>query len=312
MHHYTAFTAVTITEATEHHGIWQILIPRLAFSHTYLLNGLLSLTALHCHYDEAKPEEDRRALIKVAREYQQVALSMYITELERMTEPNSSSLFAYSIILGGICYAFISETQDDTQPDDIITMIIAAFDTLIGATAVAILGRDWLRKGPLSPLMIPFLTYDECMTRLSHSSKSVIEYLLDSVPPAGAVITGAEEALSEETHETYITAIQALAVAFPQADGSLSSLSEVISWPVVAGKAYLALIKEQDDFALLILAYYGVALHYSDRIWFLKGTGTRLVHAIAEKLSAPSWLPHMDRCLQFYRGHEHLTMTDGD
>ena len=290
MHYYTALTSLSMTENLAHRHIWQLIIPPLAFSHSYLLHGILSLSALHRYYD-AKPEE-RRALINMAREHQQAALSVYIGHLQNINENNCHAMFAYSIILGGICYSFIRERQGGPEQDDIVEMIVAAFDTLIGATAVAVHAREWLHSGQLKPLMTPLISYDECLTRLAPASRNVIDFLLHSLPAVGTVMQGVEEPMTEESHAIYTTAIRALVVGFPHADGGLSSVSEVVSWPIMAGTGYLMLLKQQDPLALLILAYYGVALHYCNRSWFLQGSGKRLVLAIAEKVANP-WLVHI-------------------
>ena len=291
MHHYTALTSLSMTENLAHHHIWQLIVPPLAFSHPFLLHGILSLSALHYHYD-AKPEE-RTAFVNMAREHQQAALSVYIGHLQNINENNCHAMFAYSITLGGICYAFIRERQKGPEKDDIVELIIAAFDTLIGATAVAVHAREWLHRGSLKPLMTPLPSYDECLARLSPAYRVVIDHLLHSLPALGTVVQSVEEPVTEESQAIYTTAIRALTVAFPHADGGLSSVSEVVSWPIMAGTEYLMLLKKQDSFALLILAYYGVALHYCNRSWFLQGSGKRLVLAISGKIANP-WLVHID------------------
>ena len=292
MHQYAALTCFTMSETPEHQHIWQILVTRLSFSHSYLLHGILSLAALHRHHG-AKSEE-RLDLISQAREHQQNALSVYIQHLQNINEGNCHAMFIYSMILGGICYAFIREAEIGSQQENIIDTIIAAFNTLIGATVVAVQARHWLHQGEFKPLMTPMVPYDRCVARLSPSSKAAIDHLLDSLSAAGATTQDPlGPSTIAENHETYTVAIRALTVAFPQADGSLSSLSDVVSWPVVAGTAYLALLKQKDPSALLILAYYGVTLHYSNRLWFLQGLGARLVQAIAEKIGEP-WLQHIE------------------
>ena len=211
---------------------------------------------------------------------------MYIQHLDDINEKNCHAMFIYSMILGGICFAFIRVPENESPEENIIDMVIAAFNTLMGATLVAIRGREWLHNGEFKPLLTPLATYDECIARLSASSRAAIGTLRLALPP----LMSPGSSLSEEDHTAYDTAIQALAVAFPYADGRLSSLTDVMSWPVAAGSAYLELLKDRQDLALVILAYYGVALHYSNRVWFLQGIGAKLVNAIAEQVGE-QWEP---------------------
>ena len=296
MHQYTALTFFTMTDIPEHRHIWQILVPRLSFSYPYLLHGILSIAALHRHHC-AIPEE-RPILINQAREHQQHALSMYIRHLQNLNERNCHAMFLYSVILGGICYAFIREGEIESRRENIIDMIIAAFNTLIGATVVAVQARHWLHQGDFKPLMMPLVPYDQCVARLAPLSKAAIENLLDSLPVFDAATQdAARSSTTEEDHVVYAAAVRALTVAFPHLDGSLSSMNDVVSWPVAAGTSYLALLKQRDPLALLILAYYGVALHYSNRVWFLQGLGSKLVHAVAEVVGEP-WLQHIGWALR--------------
>ena len=163
-----------------------------------------------------------------------------------------------------------------------------AFDTLMGAVVVAVCARDWLRQGDLAPLMRPIAPFDQCIARLEPDCRTALESLLNVMPGAD----GSPEALAGGDHATYTTAIRALSVAFPHADGELPAISELVSWPVAVGAPYLALLKRRDPPALVILAYYGAALHLGGRAWYLLGLGARLVRAVSEAIGEV-WRPKM-------------------
>ena len=290
MHHYATGTFLHLTDVPEHLLLWQIDIPRLAFSHPFLLHGLLSLAALH---RSQHAESQRASLVELARAHQHEALPMYIEQLKAITETNCHALFAYSIVLGGLTFGFLqvdlvdsSISHEGSAAKGIIAEMLAVFDTLIGATVVAVNARTWLRSGVLKPLLRPLTPASIYMSRLGAEMKSALEEIL-------SYISGASRAaVAEEDKQTYANAVRGLGVAFPDADGHLPSVSEVVSWPVIAGAPYLQLLKNQDALALVVLAHYGAALHLSGQIWFLQGLGRRIVDAVSDCLE-DEWLTIM-------------------
>lgn len=47
MHFYTASTSLTLSNAPSRRNVWQSVVPQIAFSHDFLLHGLLAFAALH-------------------------------------------------------------------------------------------------------------------------------------------------------------------------------------------------------------------------------------------------------------------------
>ena len=82
--------------------------------------------------------------------------------------------------------------------------------------------------------------------------------------------------------ENYTLAIQYLYLTFPNALDEKAGRSQLIGWPVFLLPDYLTALRDRDPMALVILAYYGAALHRATYIWWLRGLGARLVRAVSE------------------------------
>ncbi|KAL8707415.1 MAG: hypothetical protein Q9220_007560 [cf. Caloplaca sp. 1 TL-2023] len=287
MHHYVASTCYTISDNPADLVQWQVHIPRLAFPHPFLLHGSLALSALHRCTTEVS-EQSQAELTLLARAYQTEALPAYISQLQDITEVNCHAVFAYLIVLEALSYAFLQqsgspgeeESGEAAIPKDIVEETISAFDTLIGATIIAGHACTWLRQGILVSLIRPVTLPEVFMARIRLDIKAILEKLMSELPT--------DDSSQEHLATTYATAIQALGVSFPhENEATLPTITEVVSWPYTAGASYSRLLKEGDELALLILAYYAFALCYhSGKIWYLQGLGKRLVIAIAERMGA--------------------------
>ena len=86
--------------------------------------------------------------------------------------------------------------------------------------------------------------------------------------------------------ETYNEAIRRLIVALPDALGQQPTISDVIGWPVFLLPEFTTALRARDPLSIVILAYYGAALHTLGDTWWLKGIGARLVRAVEHIMDA--------------------------
>lgn len=79
-----------------------------------------------------------------------------------------------------------------------------------------------------------------------------------------------------------------LSNAFPTNTNQPPRLPAVIGWPVFTEGGFVQLLARKDPMALIILAYYGAALHTLSGFWWLQGLGARLVQAVSKVLGPDS------------------------
>lgn len=291
MHYYTISTHQILSRLPEHYWIWQVQVPRMAFSHKYLLHGLLALTAMHrCH---SADETQIANLIALARYHQQHALSLYIPLLQRIDPDNCHALFAFSIVLTLLSFGILK--SDDHNSQTLLHGFTDVCDSMFGAAAVAIQAEEWLRIGPLGPTIAPLAQPKADLSDMDASARSILEPLLQC---AQSVCEDARAHISPEDvasrHTAYMTSIMAMATIMhtdtsrDEADGRIAT---VTSWPaMMMSTSYVKLLKERDPLALVILGNYGAVLQTAGDIWIIEGLGQRLTDAVVAEVE-PGWHP---------------------
>lgn len=285
VHHFTAFTAAGMTDNPALHHLWMAVIPKMAFSHPFLLYGVLSIAALHRR--SQAPEFQQSNLLEIARDHQQQALSEYIPVLANITPDNCHALFAFSQIIATVSYALLQLSRGQNSARDFIQGVIAVFDLLIGATVIAGQAREALRAGPLAAMMghgpslldwnmVPLTSDEEAKT----SAFAALLERMQNVQESGR--SASEVPLPSEKAKSYVLAIEKLLPLFPRHPEITPHISTVIGWCVFLDIGFIDMLKAEEDAALVVLAYYGVALNKLEHVWWLSGLGRRIVEAVGE------------------------------
>jgi hypothetical protein len=297
MHHYSTTTYCTLTDKAPLHPIWQLAIPKHALLHPFLMHGLLALAALHLCQDFSPPE--RSLYTELASTHQNQALTVYITQLQSITEGNCHALFAFSSILAALSYAFLQTPLIGVVGDAYVENIVEVFDLLVGATAIAVEAREWLKQGNLSQMLTPARSVlDHDASLLSDDLRKAFEALLERanhLPSSQDQYDGLQESNSSayiRKDSLYASSIRRMIVTFSLQDCRAPELSDVIGWPVFLDPSYISLLKKRDSMALVILAYYGAGLHAFNDVWWLRGLGARLVRAVSDIVD-DSWHPYL-------------------
>ncbi|KAL9109762.1 MAG: hypothetical protein Q9227_005631 [Pyrenula ochraceoflavens] len=301
LHHYTTRTCFTMTDDIQLHHIWQIVIPKQAFSHEFLLHGLLALAALH--YRRESSGSHSTTFTELAQQHQEQALTSYIPLLQTIDEVNCHALFAFSSIIGALSYGFLQISEDRISDEEYVRSFADIFDLLIGATAIAVQARPWLRAGDLSIMMAPTPNFDERMVDSCDQARTALQFLLQSIrhlsisPSGPDYFTGANHGTHQET---YASSIIKLGLLFPGSPRGrkLPTMSQLVGWPIFAGSSYITLLKAHDPIALVILAHYGAALHASSHVWWLQGLGARLISSVS-RMIGKEWHPYLGWAVAF-------------
>lgn len=290
MHHFTAHTSLATHEV--HDYLWTVVIPKMGFLHPFLLHGILAVAAMQKRKQATEPE--RSELLDVARDHQQRALSEYISMLIEITEENCHALFAFSQAIAAMSYALLQLPSAQRSANDFVQGIVAVFDLFIGTTVIAVQGREWLRTGELAPIMRhgPSLL-DWNMLPLSDEPKVALASLIDRIQSLSAAQHASPESSEYAvTPDCYISAMDKLRPLFPRMPQTTSNIGTVIGWTVFIDPSHVALLKLQDEAALVVLAYYGVTIHALDHVWWLNGLGAKVVQAVS-KIVSEEWAPYL-------------------
>ena len=282
MNYYDVHTYLTLSKNPILVSLWKEVVPKHAFKHPFLLQGLLAIAAQHkLHHD--KNHMESAVLIDTANRYQQEALATYIHLLNDITEDNCHALFAFSQVIVLISYSRLSlGIHEGSGPHSLIAGVVDIFDLLKGTFAIAHQASTWLHASDLAPMMgdMPTMPLREslsasrapCTQALSALSDHITSQMSDSFESRTRV-------------ESLLSTIQLLYTILLEDPRSVNKLNTVGGFPVWVDANYIRLLKEQDHASLTILAYYGIALHQIRQVWCLDGVEVRIVQAVADLVS---------------------------
>jgi hypothetical protein len=280
MHHWTAFTCLALTNNSTLIALWRDVVPTIAFRHSWLLQAIFAVTAQHNIHELKLPDP---ALVETATRYHHEALTAYIQQLNDINESNCEALFCFSQLIVGLSYSRLILSQDSVIRGMIDIMVL-----LKGTLAVAEQGSKWLNSGVLQPMMtnypelVPVETSREssaCTTALKALSEHIAR---DAEESCGVLIR-------QEILESTIQLVHALLISDSNPE---DRLNKIIGLPVFVDKRFAALLKAGDQAALVVLAFYGVALSKIDGAWFFEGVGPAVVYAVAAVV-VEEWAGHL-------------------
>lgn len=136
--------------------MWSESIVDVAFQHTFLLHGVLALSALHKTLVD--DQGSRAGLLAQADEHMSASLATYL----RLIEENAAETVVPCFLLSSICFAYNLATAQVEEPEDPLGAILHCFRLLRGVKVV--IGQHWvqLQKDPVvQRLLAPVRFMDE-------------------------------------------------------------------------------------------------------------------------------------------------------
>jgi hypothetical protein len=241
--------------------IWRQLVPQEAFSHRFLLWGILSVAALHLSCFKAK--EHQSIYLKKAAFHQSRALTLFRETLESVGSWNGKAVFAFSSLVA--VYAFGSlYNQEMSDPIQDIYQILVL---IRGTNQIVARVSQTLRESDFAPL----LQLDEYSNDIPADTKAAVARL-------HALNNSLQE--GPESHKAYRDAIDDLEEMFVLFYGGATSMTPSGKWAIRLSPLYLGYLQERRSFSLVVLAHYCVLLHCLRQHWCIAPWATRVSKAI--------------------------------
>lgn len=290
IHHYSATNSTAFTTIPGLFPLRRVDIAGRSPEYPYLLHGILAVSALHLQCTtEAMPNSKRLFYAQKANMHQQLALSSYIPTLNNINDKTCQFVLGFSAILAGLGFGFLStpDENDVADPEDLISKITSIFDLLLGTVAVANASSMWIKS--CEPLVVPFKTIlGRRDVPIEAEAQTALIKLYAEVQVANAV------EVERNTAHSQIDISVILRSAIPDLHKAFRCLGRkepdnflgVIGWPAFVDSAYVSLVKQRHPAALVVLAYYGAALHALNHAWWLRGVGCNVVKAVAAIVQA--------------------------
>ncbi len=278
LHQFTTVTCFSLSNIPSKQNIWQVDVPREAMSHQFLLHALLAIAAVHLMY--LSPTE-RHLYEKAASNHRNLALSMSIPALNKVTPDNCHALFALSCVISVLAFAFPHREQlslPSTPVDDILSVFVL----IRGVQTVLQSAQEWITKGPLRALI--GYDWNPTASPLPKDMTIAFEKLFEK---------NERDTPDPTIRANYNSTIQGLKKAFEIHTVVGGEPGLIFTWLVIVQASYIAQLEKKDPIALAILAHYAVIIHSSDSQWWIEGRGAQLFEAIY-RILPPEWLPAVE------------------
>ncbi|KAE9374416.1 hypothetical protein N431DRAFT_503275 [Stipitochalara longipes BDJ] len=290
MHRWTTRTYMGLVAIPEDQPHLQDYLPRAALRNSYLMNGILALSALEL----ARASETPATYLPAAIEYSNKASADFRIQLCNITRDNLHLLYYFAMIAATFNFALPPEQMSA------IDRIGIAFDMVIGATAIATTNIEWLMDSPMTLGIVIGLGRasmeildSETSTALDHmvtvSSQMSPKLIIEEKETMKIEIGGQEQEIPcppVNEQFMYWLAIAHLKYCFAEdARGLIQGYC--MTFVPLSGTDFICAIRKQEPVALFVLMYFGVLMdRYGEdtKVWWMMTTGRDLVKEASEIL----------------------------
>lgn len=254
-------TTATLLSDPVKHKIFRDDYTEVGFTKPYVLHAILAVSALHLyHLQPTEPEYIAQAIA-----HHDAAIRLVQPSLVKLTEAESIPVFAFTAMTA--IYS-LAETSHNRSPEvsrhrgDPIDEMLSCFQLQRGVKAVIApfywyLCRSWMGT---------IIQYPK-----SHGDPVIAE-VKKNIPNDAALMDMANSIADPPSRDAYIHAVDTLldCIAIVAADRTDSSRYRfVLQWPIDLAMEVLDDIKKREERALVLLAYYTVAMSMSSDKWWL-------------------------------------------
>ncbi|KAL2784728.1 hypothetical protein BJX66DRAFT_348055 [Aspergillus keveii] len=275
LHHYTTSTCYTLSSNQVVQAIWRDEAPRVGFSMPAVLHALLAVSALHlARSDPAR----RETCLAHAHIHHNTAVQLVTPHLPSLASDNGVGLFLFSALTCIFACCATAHAEFDLFAEQ---GRLAEWVRLIRGmkTVIEHSNRNFLTT-PLRPMFVygSRLTTTSCFQNMRtieqgrESTRDLREAIYREFSNDHPVCDVYGEALDGLS--------RTLGVAMAPAEGPVLQTGDVFAWILELSDEYLDLLLHEDPFALVIFAYFCVALRQIEWMWWADRLSGRLLMQI--------------------------------
>lgn len=270
MHKFSTETYKSVCGDRSDMEDWQILIPKLAFEHEFLLHGIFSLAALHMVATTADPEKVLYYL-DTALQCNELAFAPFREALAHLTPLNCDAVFAQSAIVTIIGMALPRlNAQHRGEPFSMIETMMTVFELLQGANKISQISKPWRQASIFSKYdwtestaLDPNMANAIAQLRMLNSSIEITDSVQYSVNQEA--IDSLQDSFAKFTHAPHP--------------------APILAWLTYVKREFVGGLRARQPFQLLILMNWAVLLNeLGAHFWWAKGCGGELVTELLSEL----------------------------
>lgn len=278
MHQFTAETYQSLCVSESEMHIWQVVVPRLALKHRYLMHGILALASLHIATTRDPP--DALPYIDAGLEYHSMSLEPFRIAIGNLTPENCDAALAQSVVTTAISLALPQLTAVRDNAMRMTENIVTVFELLQGVKKILTIGKrqSWVNLELFS--RGEFWQKDRLAT-LDGDTNAALDQL---------VVLKGEQGLG--VSDDVLNHLRHCFMKFSCSPGP----APVLSWLAAVDKGFVHSLRQGEPFSMLVLAYWAILLGELDgKRWWARNSGRALVSELIASLGAQDTL--WDGCL---------------
>jgi len=289
LHHWTVSTSLDVYKNSALSVICQVIFPKIAFEHPFVMQALLGLTALHIAYLE--PQQRLRYTAEAAR-YHSQGLQGFNEAISQSNEEMADGLFVWSSL--NLLYVFAASGRLGEGFWD---------ESSWGGRKDRILGAGWVPM--LRGVQTVLMPYFEVLAAGQLREALDIGNWDDMDPDLVEDIDDKRFCRMREiwehnpdasTYEEILHVLRRIRMFMAQfstmeAETPGSSVFNrawqgAFLFVPFASERYFTLLHQRQPPALILYAYYGALLHSLNDSWFMEGWGHDIVGVVNDLLGS--------------------------
>lgn len=277
MFHYSASTSKELTPDETISHLWQYEIPTIAEKHPFLIHGLLAISALHLADEEPASMAE---FLPLSMHHQNLAISSFRDQLSRITEENCDALFAQAVVVSMSCklFSFIKAQRHSLQMPS-VDDIIKPFLLTRGVGEVVAAAAQWIRAGPLAPMLYGHSMPNADHFQLPASTKIHFQNLRQHFQ--STVLDSEDLAAIMKSMDDLERIYQELTLWEREV---VLNPGTVWKWPNSTPVEYARLLQQHHPQALLLYAHFVMLSGIHSMYWYFRDWGNQAVTVIAASL----------------------------
>lgn len=283
LHHFSTVTYLTMSNVPEEQKLWQTTIVQLGLQHTFLLRGILALSALHLNYLKSSPQAI--GYIIKASTHQNIALAQFRQAVTSVNASTFDAVLAFSCVLPihSMAITACSTFRAQMAEQDNLSAFLESTQLLRSVNQLLLPALDVFKTNTILPLIQ--------VTRQDLPEADIYPGIesFDRLEAACSTFSNSPSAIINHARVlTFRSTIAQLRTTFARTGNAAGverfTVGIVLMWIIAVSDEYMVLLNERHPSAMAILAHFAALLYRNQDVWWLEGLGSSLVEIISVDL----------------------------
>jgi hypothetical protein len=269
LHHYSISTSLTLSGDPVVRNYFHESVPRLGFSNPYVLQSVLALAASHlAHF---RPES-RQYYYAHAKARHTSATAMATPLFSDISATTAVPMYCFSIMTLFIAFASLRD-EDDLHYSS--CDVVPSWMSLFRGVRIVLESNN----GSIFSSPIAYVFYSTEVNKIWHEKQSELEALMEFQGYLEASTAG-----DEHTQQLLVGVFQELRRAlyfyYGEDLGNEAKVRSLFTWMYRVPGEFVTLLKQKNQEATCVLAFFCVLLHQVEYHWWFQGWGVHLIDRI--------------------------------